>query len=49
MKLLKTLFSVLLALTGWVCLAFAWVIYGIKCMALVALAMIVAALIGSVI
>jgi len=49
MKFLKTLFSVLLALTGWGCLAFAWVIYGIKCMALVALAMIVTALIGSVI
>lgn len=49
MKLLKTLFSVLLAVTGWGCLVFAWAIYGIECAALVALAMIVAALVGSVI
>lgn len=49
MKLIKTLFSVLLALTGWACLIFAGVAWGIKAACVVALGMIVAVLMGRVV
>lgn len=49
MKIVRELTKVLLALIGWACLIFAGVVYGIKCFALMALALIVSALLGGLI
>lgn len=49
MKIVRELFKILLALIGWACLVFAGVVYGIKCFALMALALIVSALLGGMV
>lgn len=49
MKIVRELLKILLALIGWACLVFAGVVYGIKCFALMALALIVSALLGGMV
>lgn len=49
MRLVRELIKILLALIGWACLVFAGVIYGIKCFTLMALALIVAGVLGAIV